>query len=116
MASELIATDSGWREAVLATLDGAQRGWLATLNALGLTEPIDGQPAWPHAWRFSAQVLGYDDGLLRQLVLAAAASLLALLALVCAALALRRWRSQRRQMMVQYGSPAARDWGLGAVI
>ena len=45
MASELAAASNGWREPVLATLDGAQRGWLATLNALGWTEPIDGQPA-----------------------------------------------------------------------
>ena len=115
MASELAAASNGWREPVLATLDGAQRGWLATLNALGWTEPIDGQPAWPHAWRFSAQVLGYDDGLLRQLVLAATASLLAVLALACAALALRRWRSQQRRQM-QYGEPAAHVSRLGAVI
>ena len=115
MANELAAAGNGWREPVLAALDGAQRGWLATLNALGWTEPVDGQPAWPHAWRFSAQVLGYDDGLLRQLVLAATASLLAVLALICAALALFRWRSQQGQLK-QHGGSAARDLALGAVI
>ncbi|WP_157667736.1 c-type cytochrome [Comamonas serinivorans] len=85
------------RERVLAALDAAQRAWLQGLDLLGLARTVDGQPAWPHAWRFSAQVLAYDAGLLRQLLWTLAAIALAL---TCAGAALLSQRRTRRHRQV----------------
>jgi mono/diheme cytochrome c family protein len=78
------------RERMLAALDAAQRCWLALLDALGLAHSVEGQPAWPHGWRFSAQVLAYDASLVRDLLWTLAAITAALLCAIWAALAWRR--------------------------
>ncbi len=68
-----------------------QTGLLQLLHALGLTDTVAGQPAWPFAWRIATETLLIDRGLARQLAWALALGALTLVLLLAGAL----WRRAR---------------------
>jgi mono/diheme cytochrome c family protein len=68
-----------------------QTGLLRALHALGLTDTVAGQPAWPFTWRIATETLLIDRGLARQLAWALAFAAFALVLLLAGAL----WRRAR---------------------
>lgn len=76
---------------LLQAAQAAQRGVLQALHALGLTDTVHGQPAWPLAGRIAVENLVIDGGLARQVALFA---LMVGLAVLCAAAAMA-WRRRR---------------------
>lgn len=62
--------------ALLWLLHQAQQALWQCLHALGLTQPLHGQPGWPFAHRLAAEYLLNEPGQSRRLVLALAALLL----------------------------------------
>ena len=80
---------------------------LALWHALGLTDVVAGQPAWPWAWRLNAELSASDtthaQRMARALVGVGALALGALLALVASAL---RWGGRK---------PWLRRWAAGAL-
>ncbi|RCW69161.1 c-type cytochrome [Pseudorhodoferax soli] len=78
--------ETEWLNQLIAALQAAQHGLLRLLGALGLVQPLDGQPAWPFALRLSGENLLIDLGQARRmgwtLAALALAALLVLLALL----------------------------------
>lgn len=83
--------DAAWLQALLELLQSAQLALLHLLDALGLSTPVHGQPAWPFAHRLSGDTLLLERGQARRLVLSLVALAVALSALLAAAF-LRRAR------------------------
>jgi len=73
-------------DTLLAGAEGAQLLVLRAGAALGLTDTVAGQPAWPFAHRVAVETLLIDPGLARQLVWALAAGALAVLLALAGAL------------------------------
>ncbi|GHC93144.1 hypothetical protein GCM10007320_43790 [Pseudorhodoferax aquiterrae] len=77
--------EAEWLNQLIAALQSAQSALLRLLDAVGLVQPLDGQPAWPFAWRLSGENLLIDLGQARRLgwtlAALAVAALLVLLAL-----------------------------------
>jgi mono/diheme cytochrome c family protein len=68
----------------------------AVLFGLGLTGEVDGQPAWPFAWRVTGELLVREPGLARRVVLLLGAVLAGLLLVLLALV----WRRKRRLLLV----------------
>jgi hypothetical protein len=83
-------TDGTYVNALLTLIDALQTGLLQTLHALGLTDSVAGQPAWPFAWRVAGETLVIDRGLARQLGLTMAACVLAAVFVLAAVIARKR--------------------------
>ena len=83
--------ETEWLNQLVAALQSTQFALLRLLDALGLVQPVDGQPAWPFAWRLSGENLLIDLGQARRLGWTLAALALAAL-LVLLALFWRRGR------------------------
>lgn len=77
--------------ALLWMLFQAQEGLWRVLAALGLTDSVHGQPAWPFSHRLAAEQLLFDASQVRRLVWLAAAVLLAALSGLLAVV----WRRAR---------------------
>ncbi len=80
--------------ALLAGLQEAQLALRAVLHALGLAPDLHGQPAWPFAQRVASEMLVFDAGHARRVVLALAAAALTGVALLLSIL----WRRGRYWM------------------
>ncbi|WP_326540979.1 c-type cytochrome [Pseudorhodoferax sp.] len=83
--------ETEWLNQLIAALQAAQVGLLRLLGALGLAQPLDGQPAWPFALRLSGENLLIDLGQARRLGWALAVLALAALLVLLAAF----WRRGR---------------------
>ena len=83
--------EAAWLNQLIAGLQAAQLGLLRGLDALGLAEPVHGQPAWPFALRLSGENLLIDLGQARALALTLVVLGFALV-LLLVALAWRRGR------------------------
>lgn len=59
--------EAEWLNQLIAALQTTQAGLLRLLDALGLVQPLDGQPAWPFAQRLSGENLLIDLGQARRL-------------------------------------------------
>lgn len=65
-------TGPAWLDLLVNAAHGGEALLRQLAFALGLADPIGGQPAWPLPWRFSDDMLRIDGGLARRTALAAA--------------------------------------------
>lgn len=89
---------------LLGLMQASQHVLLHLLAALGLTQDIDGQPGWPFATRLSGQVMLIDRSVARALLVALAASGLAVTLFALGLLA------RRRQRLAAWGLAAVLAW------
>lgn len=83
--------DEPWLAWLLELAHVIQKAVLQFLARLGWVEPVDGQPAWPWAWRISGDNLLIDAAQARQFALLLIAIGLAFLLVVVGAIRRRGW-------------------------
>lgn len=93
--------------ALLSLLQRTQQALWQFLHALGLTQPLHGQPGWPFSHRLAAEYLVHEPGQVRRLACALAAlALVSLLGLLA-----WRWRQARWWLAgISWGALALTPW------